>query len=134
MSLFEVYFPNSVTIQDTYSADTAFHILATDGSGYASLAALKAAGKIPFPNLEPGQPVGRLLVRSIATGGTAAGSPFYFQLNPQGTTINPTPPVQGSSPLVDGSGQTLSGGYGFVNQVWIAKTVSSDLVEVRAEY
>jgi hypothetical protein len=46
-----------------------WRVLASDGTDYASIAALQAASKNPYPGLDPGMTIGTCLIRTVATGG-----------------------------------------------------------------
>lgn len=59
---------------------TAWRVIASDGSSYASLAALYTAGKKPFPYMQPACNPMSLEVSSD-NGSGAAGSGFYFNRN-----------------------------------------------------
>ena len=63
---------------------TAWAFLATDGTGYASLALLQAAGKVAWPSgaFDQGIDCLHLIMANCATGNAAAvGSGFYFAIN-----------------------------------------------------
>jgi hypothetical protein len=105
-------------VQDT-DAVTTWHVVATDGTGYASVAAIIAAGKRPWPFLPGGSMVNALSLESIAAAG-GAGSQFYYAWN---TTTTPTTGVS----VVTGVRQVSPG---MVYNLWIMKTVATDVIEL----
>lgn len=126
MGFVENYRPNRLAIQDSQN-DTNWHILATDGTAYTTLALLLAAGKSPFPSLDPGvycHPV----LKSLASGGTTDGSPFHFAWNKL------TAPTDATSMEVSGNGQTWELPGMILNLLWLEKSVGSDLINVMVTY
>jgi len=90
---------------------------------------LKAAGKVPWPGLDPGMFLQTLDMRTEGTGTAGAdGSSFWYLLN---QAVTPTTTAQGK--LVSGSGQTivLSGP---LNNLWYYKSVAGDLFMVEGKY
>ena len=126
MTMFWQSYPNRVTKEIT-PGDTAVHFVASDGSIYATLAALQAAGKTAWPGLDPGcNQAGMLCVRSIAASGSADGSPFYYATN------TPTA-VQTSMTYVSGSGQERQVS-GTLWCVAIKATSATDIIELEWRY
>jgi len=116
------YGPNSKTIQFSQN-DTNMNVWATDGVGYTTYAALVAAGKTPWPNLDPGSYVNNIDVRTL-TGADADGSFCYFKTNPS------TTPTKATAKSVSGSGQNFIAPGLIINQFWAQKVTGSDLLEV----
>lgn len=117
--------------------DTAIRILAADGTSYTTLALLNAAGKQPWPALDPGMnSLGKLSVRTIDSSGESTSSDFYY-------LINKVKPAATSSMVhVSGGGQERqigntqadSNALLTVWQVWFALTASTDVFEAVLEY
>lgn len=109
-------------------AATTWRVVASDLVPYASMTALLAAGKKPWPGLEQGQTCETLIVRSDNASG-ADGSPFYIAFN-RTDALLPTDAT--ADDLVSGAGQQ------FVDQqarnVWIRKTVAGDRIFLRGRY
>lgn len=126
----------TMLVTENAPGDTAIRILAADGSSYTTLALLEAAGKTPWPGLDPGMNMGKLSIRSIATGGTTDGSGFNYIIN----EIKPS--AISSMKRVSGGGQERQSGstkaFGndlqFVWQLWFAMSVSTDIIEATFEY
>ena len=71
--------PNVAQVTAT-PPDTSWRVIASDGTTYTTLAALLAAGKTPYPGLDPGAYLQSLSIVSVAGG--APGSAFSFRKNP----------------------------------------------------
>jgi hypothetical protein len=120
---------NKLPIVKDSNAVITWFILASDGTGYASYAALLAAGKTAWPAMpDQGMFLNTATVRS--EGASAAdGSPFYVAPN-----FGPTAP---GSDLV---GELVSaGGVGYtypghIYNLWIRKTVSTDKIIAQGTY
>ncbi len=122
------YYPNRVRAR--FSTDTtSWQIIGIDSNGYSSYAACIAAGTYPYPGPQQDFPTGipKMLTRSEATGGVSAGSPYLIATNVTGT---PT----AEDDLVEGSGQTLTFENDSVKQVWVKKTVGTDIVLLTGFY
>jgi len=117
------FYPNRVTCE--FSANsTAWNIIATDGVGYATYQALLDAGKKPYPGDNNDFPRGipNTLVRSSASN--AAGSTFLTKTN----TINtPTSDTQ-AEVQVGGTDQQFGYEHASVRQLWLRKTVGTDVI------
>ena len=127
MSIVEGYWPNRLIAQYSTSS-TSWEVVATDGTGYSTLAALTAAGKTPFgvTAIGPGATIGQLTIRT--ENGGADGSPMWYQINgsaPSGT---------GSAEFVSGSGQTIIDSPGQMLIIWVQKTTAGDTVILQAKY
>lgn len=59
---------------------SAWRVIAADGTGYQDLAAMAAAGKSPWPGLDPGMYPHRIRIRS-ENGSGASGAAFYVAIN-----------------------------------------------------
>lgn len=113
---------------------TSWQILASDMTGYSTLAAVTAAGKVPWPGLDSGMYLSTLAVK-CENGSAADGSPFYIAYN-QGTA-----PVDDQAILVSGSGQTLvfngvnlTHSGPMIKCIWVRKTVGTDEVILTPDY
>jgi len=119
-------YPNETPVAKFSASSTSYRVIATDGVDYASLAALAAAGKTPFPGVDSGIQLGALAVVST-DGSNAAGSPIRVKLN---SATAPT----------SGTGQWIPGGTigifnpGIVTSVWVQKTVGGDVAELIYRY
>ena len=113
--------PNTVAVEDSYSTDTNWHIVATDGTGYATLAALKAAGKKPFgcAGLDPGL---FFQVVNVTTDNGSAGtsSGGYIAFN---RTVAPASTPQGEGFMSPGLNRTYPGRFW---NVWVQKLATTD--------
>lgn len=96
-------------------------IVASDGTAYATYAALIAAGKTPYPGLDAGGFLESCLIKSKTSAG-ADGSPFLFRTN--GTAA---PASDDEAVSVSGSGQAWPVHCPF-ELIWIRLTVSTDEV------
>lgn len=115
------YFPNRVRAQFSTN-DTGWNMIATDGTGYATYAALVAAGKTPFPGAPTDFPTGvpQLLARTATSAGNVDGDTMQIITN----TIN-TPAAMDD--LISGSGQTLVYTDDSVKNVWVKKKAGTDI-------
>ena len=120
-----IYEPNSVRIKDATSS-TAWQCLASDGSGYASLAALAAAGKRLFPGLDAGGFLQRCILSSEGITGSGGGA-FYVALNLS------TQPVDDSVGILVLPG-TVFEFRGKVYNIWFRKLASSDKIVADGRY
>lgn len=119
------YAPNQ-RILHAITAATTWQMLATDGTGYATYAALQAAARTPWPGLDPGADLQILNARSENAAG-ADGSSFYIRFN---TTVAP---IDDEAELVSGSGQVLPI-PGPIRTVWIRKLTGADEVILAGRY
>lgn len=115
------YLPNRVRCQFSGNS-TAWQLIGTDGTGYATYAALLAANATPFPGPVTDFPTGipAMLARSKAAAG-GDGSTFDILTN---STYTPV----GEDDTVSGSGQTLVYTDDCIKLVWIKKSVGGDIV------
>lgn len=117
------FFPNR-TPDALFSANTtAWQLLASDGTGYSSLALLLAVGKVCWPGLDKGMNIGALSLETRAAD--AAGSPFYYYINPP--TAWQAAPLAGGGEWVPG-GAILVENPGSIYQLWVQKTVGTDVL------
>jgi len=105
-------------IQDS-DTTTSWHVIASDGTGYTSFALMQAAGKLPWPNLPGGSMVNALSLEALAAAG-GAGSQIYYAWN---TVTTPTVGIS----VLTGVRQVTPG---MIYNLWIQKTVGTDLVEL----
>lgn len=131
------YAPNKLSVEDTTTTDTNWRVIATDGTAYTTLALLAAANKYVFPYgadpshnyLSRGMFPQSVLIRSIASDGVSDGSPFYADWN------DATAPTDGiASTFVSGSGQQIALPGGTYWNIWIRKTVPTDLIKITLFY
>jgi hypothetical protein len=132
------HYPNRLELEVVPGVIT-WVVLATDATVYASIALLKAAGKLPWPQsftlatvitpgIDPGMNMlGALVGQSDASG--AAGSAFYIEIN------------QATAPTSDNPGAlVLSGGsanysdVGALNNVWVRMTSATDKLRLTLRY
>lgn len=136
MMLTRGHYPNRLELELVPGVIT-WVVIATDGTSYASLALLAAAGKRPWPQsytlsgtitpgIDPGMNMlGPLVAQSDAGG--ANGSPFYIEIN------------QATAPVSDNPG-ALAGGtanyadVGALNNVWVRMTSLSDKLRLTLRY
>ncbi len=126
----------TMLVTEATPTDTAIRILASDGTSYTTKALLDAAGKVPWPGLDPGMNLGKLSVRSLAAGGVTNGSGFNY-------IINQTKPGSiATMKFVSGGGQERQSGstksfgneLSMVWQLWFAMSVNTDILEATFEY
>ena len=126
----------TMLVTENAPTDTSIRILASDGTSYTTLALLEAAGKQPWPALDPGMNLGKLSVRSLAAGGVTNGSGFNYIIN------QTKPSAISSMKFVSGGGQERQSGstkaFGndllMVWQLWFAMSVATDILEACFEY
>lgn len=119
-------YPNETPVAKFSASSTAYHVIATDGSDYATIALLLAAGKTPFPGVDVGIELGALAI--VCTNGSdAAGSPIRVKLN------SATAPSSGTGQWMPG-GAIVVWNPGIVSSVWISKTVAGDVAELIYRY
>jgi hypothetical protein len=121
---FQPYLPNQ-RILHAITNVTTWQMLATDGVGYATYAALVAAAKTPWPGLDPGCDLQQLTYRS-EDGSAAAGSAFYIAFN------RTTAPTDDQAELV--TTPDLPPVPGPIRNVWIRKTAGTDEVILAGRY
>lgn len=121
MAFFQVYAPNRITAANTDNS-TSWLIIAMDGTGYADLATLKAAGKTPFPygnattpGLDPGLFLQSLSVENV----TDPTKSFAVAWN---TAVAPT---GDSATLIPGNIPQFTF-PGTVWNVWVEKSVGTN--------
>lgn len=126
----------TILVKQNAPGDTSIRILASDGSSYTTLALLQAAGKTPFPGLDPGMNLGKLSTRSIATGGTADGSPFSFLYNQAKPASIAAMKYQSGSgqERQEGSTKSLGNELFMLWELWFAMSVGTDIFEATFEY
>lgn len=112
-------------------ATTSWVVIASDGTTYATVALLLAAGKQPFPKsdgtrgLDLGMKVQSLTLSTVNTG--AAGSAFYVAYNPQ------TQPSGTAAELVQPGGVYFVE-PGNITQLWVSLTASGDTLDILLRY
>jgi hypothetical protein len=112
------YAPNTTTCCDVDNT-TDWHVVATDGTGYASLAALTAAGKAPLGTKDPG--LFWLVVNMSADNGSEGASSGFFIAFNQITA--PVAAPQGVEYVAPGMNKTEPTSF---NNVWVKKSVGTD--------
>lgn len=104
---------------------TSVVVIASDGTGYATIAALLAAGKKCYPGLDAGMDLSNLTVYT-EDGAGGDGDPVYY------TTNQTTAPTTATMRMVSGGGQkfTVEGvnrkNLIPIRNVWISKTTGTD--------
>lgn len=114
------YAPNRQTAVDTTNS-TSFLLLASDGSTYSSVALLLAAGKTPFPGLDPG-----MFAQSVTVENVTAANAIAVAWNTAST------PTGDTSTLVPGGSQFTFPGQ--VWNVWLQKSTGTDHVVATVLY
>lgn len=109
---------------------TSWRVISSDGNAYASVAALLAAGKQPFPKSDGtiGLDLGMKL-QSVTLSTSSAGAPgsaFYVAFNPQ------TAPSGTAGEFVEAG--IYFNETGHVSQLWVSLTASSDVLQILARY
>jgi len=110
---------------DAFVAANTYYVMASDGALYTTLAALLAAGKVPFPGLDPMMNMGELTLHSENSG--ANGSPFFFRVN------TATAPTSDNAVHEAGGGQQY-GIEGTITNLWLAVTDGTDKVIASLRY
>lgn len=112
--------------------DTNIHCLATDGSGYATLALLNAAGKVAFPGVPP-HPSAVVMRTEDGSGG--AGARFYFRIN------GDTAPADATTMQLVGNTDQMWTEPGLnpisrecIEVVWFKKETAGDVFSANALY
>lgn len=124
-------------------SETTWNVLCTDASGYASIALARAAGKKLWPveALDPGTFAAHVVFACQTSADTAtAGSGFFFAINRQDTGFASLASDAARDavafPVFTGQTWTYPGVSQIssvpVNEVWVRKTQSSDLLVVMA--
>lgn len=122
--MIQTYAPNQRILHGVTS-NTTWQILATDGVGYATYAALIADAKTVWPG-SPDVMLQYMNARSENAAG-ADGSPFYLRIN----TI--VAPIDNEAELISGNGQTVPI-PGPIRSVWVRKLVAADEVILTGRY
>lgn len=114
------YAPNRQTAVDTTNS-TEWLILASDSTTYTTLALLRAAGKKPFPGLDPG-----MFCQSVTVENVTAANAFAVAWNTAAA------PSGDSATLVPGGSQFTFPGQ--VWTVWLQKSVGADHIVATVLY
>ena len=125
-------FPHAPGVMNAFAApgSTAWVLVGSSGTTYASVAACLAAGDQPYPKsngtigLDLGQKIQTLVLTSV--NGGASGSAFFFTKNSQ--TI---PPTVGDFVNNQGMQIVLPG---HISQLWLKLTAAGDTIEVFGQY
>lgn len=104
-------------------SSAAWSIVASDGVLYATLAALTAAGKKPWPGLDPPNSVAWFSLSTADSTGIAAGGAFCYSYN---TTTAPTDTAR-SVFVPAGQSRILPGP---VSALWIRKVTAGDILQI----
>ena len=104
-------------------------VLATDNTAYATLAALRAAGKTPWPGLDAGLPVDEAVLNADNGIGDASAGSVYFATNRNDTT-KPVADTDFDTVLEPGQSDTDLSVY----NVWFRKEVTTDRFWARGAY
>lgn len=123
--------PNRTFLRETNAA-TGWLLLGQSGTGYATLAALIAAGDAPAPSsILPGPGFNSAGIQLTITndgGAGVAGSAFYVVVNPR---FAPAVVPEG---IEIGSGGSYGPIEGPFYQIWINKSVSTDRLTLAFAY
>ena len=122
------------------TSTTAWRILASDMTGYDSLALLLADGKTPYPGLDAGMHPESLIVRT-EDGSGADGAAFYVAFNRGAdfAALANDGLRDNEGHLISGSGQQfIRGGRGIITfrtlwNVWIRKLTGANEVILSIE-
>lgn len=117
--------PNRIPLPVYFAAAggaTGWQIMALDGTGYTTVAAMQAAGKKPWPSLPLGAWDCLVKTKGIASGGDAPGSAYQIAIN--GTGANNAAPTTGDS--IAGNDYTEIDSPGYVNCIWVNLSVGTD--------
>lgn len=118
--IFSTYAPNRQTAVDTTNS-TGWLILASDSTTYTTLALLLAAGKKPFPGLDPG-----MFCQSVTVEDVTAANSIAIGWNAA------TAPTGDSATLIPGGSQYTIPGQ--IWNLWIQKSTGTDHVVVTVLY
>ena len=124
------YAPNRTGVN--FNPTATWRVLGKDGTLYASISALRAAGTVTWPGLDPGAFLQYITARSAAGSPPFTdGSSFEIAFN-QATAPADTglPPV---GRLISGAGQTLND-PGPIWNVWVKSNTPSDWIELSGGY
>jgi hypothetical protein len=132
------HYPNKIEF-DAAPGVITWVILATDGTAYATLALLLAAGKQPWPHsytlagtLQPGIDQGFNMLGSLtgqSDAGGSAGSAFYLELNLAVAPVSDNPGA-----LVLANASASFNDLGTLNNVWCRMTSASDKLRLTLRY
>lgn len=120
--------PNKIELNFAAGVAT-WVVISTDGVGYASLAALFAANKVPWPRsngtvgLDPGMMLQSLTASTF--NGTTDGSGFFLVVNSANAPTN--------AEFVSGGGQKFTQA-GQVWNVWVKLTDGTDTLALLGQY
>jgi hypothetical protein len=116
------------------TSTASWKVLASDMTGYDTLAAVASAGKVPWPGLDAGMNLSTLAVK-CENGSSADGSPFYIAYN------QASAPTDDQAILVSGSGQTLvwngvnlTHSGPMIHNIWVRKTTAGDEIIFLPDY
>jgi hypothetical protein len=125
-----IYAPNRIVVQDT-EASTDILVIAMDGTGYADLTSLIAAGKTPFPFgtvAEPGLDAGMFLQSLSVENVTDPTNSWRIAWN-----TGPAAPDGDSMTLIPGGTAQITI-PGPVNNVWLQKSDTGDTLTMTGLY
>lgn len=125
MSLSDAYAPNPLPA-NVSPGDTNWHVIASDGTPYTTMALLLAAGKRPYPGIDPGGRIKSCLLRSITTAG-APGSGVLYKLDPKNGTAPTT--IADADNEVGGSDQQVSLKCPF-RIIWLKALSATDYIKL----
>lgn len=121
------YWPNPLPANVAPNG-TSWVVVASDGTTYSTVAALLAAGKRPYPGLDPGGRIGSCLLHSISSTG-GAGSGFLYKRD---TTTAPSA-VSDAENTVAGSDQQVSVACPF-RLIWVKNVSGTDRIILDGRY
>lgn len=122
MSVRDEHTPNRISTKNTDNLTTIL-MIASDGVGYATYALLIAAGKVPWPGLDAGSIMPKVIVENLTT----AGNSFAVAWN----TL--------TAPVVANMTQVLGNTVPFqingdVKNIWIIKTIGTDTIGITGQF
>lgn len=109
------------------ASSTVWQLIATDGTGYATFAALYADGKFPFPNLDPGARLNGGLQITADNGSGGGNSEMFYAVN----VATAPSTADAYSPIPAGGGIHEDGN---VQAVWVRKSVGTDVAYLHGTF
>lgn len=121
---------NSVTVRFATST-TNWQVIASDGVGYDDLGTLVAADKVPFPGLDSGNHLDKLLI-STDNGSGAQGAGVWYHVGGDSAPAAGTFLASGTAevPGVKMDGSSLSQ----IRNVWVKKVTGGNGVNLTGIY
>lgn len=118
-------------VLDVSAGVTTWVVWASDGTPYASIALLQAAGKVVFPDFPPGIKSGHLVLVSHATGAVTLGAGFNFRTNLAVAPTFGTLVLAGVTYSYPGVSQVEKI---IIDSVWTKQSVAGDYINMTCIY